>query len=120
MFSNFKYVLAPACVLVSIAAFAQSEGLPISPSQALTNHAFSTAKILAHQAKYMKPAEIQKIGNYLNAIDLVIQSGASSPGRLSCVSKDNDGSNPWQVAVEKDPVTVHRVKGLVMGSKSVA
>ncbi len=62
--------------------------------------------------------QLRGIHRQLDEIDRLLGYGAPSTGTLRCTSRDNDGRDPWILAIELDPVTVVRLPNLVFATST--
>jgi hypothetical protein len=82
--------------------------------------AAEVAREVSYAENYLSPSQEIEIQQHLQAIRNVLKGspGGSQPGKENyvCVSRDNDGRNPWMLGV-RDFTNIVRIPGTVTNTK---
>lgn len=85
-------------------------------SQDVVDHAYRVADQISSRASTLSPDQLQQISRLLRRIDQVMDGNPSQQlGHLTCVARDNDGQNPYVMAI-REGINFTQIQGSVTNS----
>ena len=77
------------------------------------------AQEIAYAEYNLSPNQLMQIDQHLRSIQMVLNNGGDNGQdnkNYECVSRDNDGQNPWMLA-SRDFTNIVRIPGTIVGTK---
>ncbi len=75
------------------------------------------AQEIRQNGRYLSLDQRNRISTQLDGIRDIIYGGNSTPALIACVTRDNDGRDPWMLAV-RDGINVRRIGGTVFANQA--
>lgn len=95
-------------LLISVMSLMSLAQAQYQRPEALEREAYRVADEIRREAPYLSSQDQAEISRKLQEIREIIRGGGQSSGQYVCVSRDNDGQNPWVIGV-REGVTVTRI-----------
>lgn len=105
-----------ALIVLMTTATAMAQGRPPRSQNRTVDLAYQVADQLYYDIQRVSASQEQAIQTHLNQIKQIL-NGSNQDGKLVCVSRDNDGRNPWILAYQENPVTGTRFTNAVFDSE---
>lgn len=96
-----KILFATLALATSATALAQSH---------VEHQSRVVAMEIRRQAAFLTPAQEQEISQHLSAIQAILRFDSAPAASYTCVSRDNDGRNPFAIAI-REGINVSRLTG---------